>query len=60
MVATLWDKVTPTTLENCFKKVGFLMQEDEDDDFGDVDDDNTSAMREVWDIYSGSGGSITG
>ena len=32
-----------TTLENCFKKGRFLMQEDEDDDFSDIDD-NASAI----------------
>ena len=58
MSAGSWDEVTPTTLENCLKRAGFLIQEDEDNDFGGIDDVKTSAMREVRDTVGVEGVSL--
>lgn len=61
LAAASWEEVTPTILENSFRKAGFLIQDDDEDE-DNFDEqavaDDTSTMREAWDTLGVEGVSL--
>ena len=62
MAAASWEEVTVITIQNCFKKAGILMQDDEDEDEDNFDeqatDDDILTMREAWETVAIDGVSL--
>lgn len=55
LIKKAWDKVTPTTIINCFRKAGFNKNQEQLDDFGPEDDLPLSVIADMCKMLNQTG-----